>query len=159
SCLEFNTLLTIFSKKVPEPEAGSRIVESSNEIKFDEQFKILERGILLSSSFNYLLLIPTFGAKFPVGEKKFVLDSDHILRDITGLENPYNIPSFKETPKYWKRYYSDKVEQVLEVNFSLEKRLSNNQPYEKNMTPSYPTSSFGRDIFNEKLIIIIKLII
>ncbi len=119
---------------------------------FNEQFKILETEILLSSSFNYFLVIPTFGVKFPVDEKEFVLDSNHLLKDITEEDVPYGIPSFKETPKSWKQYYSVKVEHVLEVNFSLKKKLSSEQAYERNMTPSYPTSSFGRgDMFNEKL--------
>ncbi|MBA7513727.1 hypothetical protein ES705_05745 [subsurface metagenome] len=119
---------------------------------FEEKFDILEKEVLLSDSFDYLLLIPTFGAKFPVGDKEFILDSNHIIKDITDIEKPHNIPSFKETPKSWKQYWSDKPKALMEVKFSLKKRTSNDKPYEEGITPSYPFSIFShKDIFNEKL--------
>ena len=119
---------------------------------FEEKFDILEEKVLLSDSFDYLLLIPTFGAKFPVGDKEFILDSDHIIKDITDIDKPYNISSFKETPKSWKQNWSDKPKALMEVKFSLKKRTLNDKPYEEGITPPYPSSIYShKDIFNEKL--------
>ncbi len=127
--------------------------DSSELIRFfEEKFDILEKEVLLSDSFDYLLLIPTFGAKFPVGDKEFILDSNHIIMDITDIDKPYNISSFKETPKSWKQYWSDQPKALMEVKFSLKKRTLKEKPYEESITPSYPSSSYShKDIFNEKL--------
>lgn len=127
--------------------------DSSELVKFfEEKFDILEKEVLLSDSFDYLLLIPTFGAKFPVGDKEFILDSNHNIKDITDIDKPHNISSFKDRPKSWKQYWSDKPKASMEVKFSLKKRTSNDKPYEESITPSYPSSIYShKDIFNEKL--------
>ena len=127
--------------------------DSSELIRFfDEKFQLLEKEVLLSDSFNYLLLIPTFGAILPSGEKEFILDSDHLIKDIIDVDQPYNIESFKETPKSWKHYSLDTPNAALEIKFCLKKRTSNDKPYEEGITPSYPSGFYSnKTIFNEKL--------
>lgn len=133
---------------------SKKLNQDSSELKgfFDEKFHLLEKEVLLSDSFNYLLLIPTFGAIFPIGDKEFILDSDHLLKDIADVDQPYNLSSFKETPKSWKHYSLNKPNAALEVKFSMKKRTSSDNPYEVGITPSYPSGIHSnKDIFNEKL--------
>ena len=154
----YNNLLTHYLKyffiKILNYTKNKGLDRDSTALKvfFDEKFDLLEKEVLLSDSFNYLLLIPTFGAIFPSGIKEFILDSNHLLKDITDIDQPYNLKSFKETPKSWKHYTLDKPNASLEVKFSLNKKLSNDTPYEEGLTPFYPSGLYSnRDIFNEKL--------
>lgn len=100
---------------------------------FNLKFEQLEIEILLSPSFRYILLIPTFRILFPKDTKTIELDDRHFIKNINDEDQPYNedynINNFKELPKFWPRIREDPPNASFEVIFEYKKRLANEKPY------------------------------
>lgn len=114
---------------------------------FDEQFERLETDVFISVDFNYLIMIPTFRVLFPNDTEEIVLDSHHIIKNLTYMDSPYVKKDFSDIPKSWSRRWERTANASIEVKYSIKKRLVNEPPYDENTNPMAPFNSLG--IFNE----------
>ena len=75
------TFLKKMTRIAIDHKIDKTLVDSSSILKerFEEQFSILEKDILLSDSFQYTIYIPVFRVHFPKEEKEIKFDAKHRL--------------------------------------------------------------------------------
>ncbi|MHA1285633.1 MAG: hypothetical protein ACTSQP_24270 [Promethearchaeota archaeon] len=137
---------------------------NSNELRelFDIRFKRLEKEVLLSDSFEYLIIIPTFRIYFSKDKREIILDNQHKIRNIHNIEKPYggDLPKFKQPPKYWYPFNSvqkihNQANSSIEVKFRIRKKKAIESYYrESKFVPTAPLSrNFSNyDQFDEKVL-------
>ena len=114
---------------------------------FDTNFNDLETKVLLSDSFNYLILIPTFRVLFPRSTKEIELDSQHLIKNLANVESPYGIWDFRKIPESWSRRWERTANASFEVKYAIKKRMATEAHYDDNTNPVTPFNSLG--IINE----------
>ncbi|MHA1285656.1 MAG: hypothetical protein ACTSQP_24385 [Promethearchaeota archaeon] len=109
--------------------------------------------MLLSDSFEYLIIIPTFRIYFSKDKREITLDNQHKIRNIHNIEKPYrgDLPKFKRPPTYWYPFNSiqesyNQANASIEVKFRIRKKKATESHYKEN--EFVPTAPLSRDFSN-----------
>lgn len=108
---------------------------------FDKQFNLLESKILLSSTFDYKILVPTFQLLLMDDSiLEIELDQNHRIKNIRNEDSPYKkeygINDFKGIPLFWENYWGEPPTVSFEIKFSFLKRSSSDPPYNTFIPPA-----------------------
>ncbi len=131
------------------------LMDSSSILKklFEEQYSVLEKDILLSDSFQYIIYIPVFRVYFPKEEKEVIFDTKHRLLDIAEIDEPFEVTNFKDIPKSWDRSKHSEANGGLIAEYEITKRMRNDNPYEDKFHPIMPYSTYSRhNLLQEKVV-------
>ena len=126
---------------------------------FNKQFELFEKEILLSKEFKYLILIPAFNIYFHEKEKFVIIDENHRIRNIYGVDQPYGndpiVKKLKKKPRHWEPYEESEVYKeanaCFEINCNIKKRLDSEPKYNNNFTPYAPLLPSDNNLFFEKV--------
>lgn len=125
----------------------------SDDLKkfFDDQFEKLETEILLSDSFNYLILIPTYRVLFPSTKNEIEFDTNHRIKNIAFQESPYGQWNFRAFSQSWDKEQERAANASFEATLSNTKRLASETPYEVDNIPMDQFCLLRNDAFNQKI--------